>query len=342
LSSITVPTGRAADVARSALRAVLGTRMRAAGPDRTELLAADASGLTTHAATRFVGGGLDVVPVPPPSRAQFEGFLDGIQRSVTLAYLDGVPLLHGTAAAAIRERDRAGRMRTWRAAMVEHAVFASHAALGPKAWNNLSAVLAGCGHTLENTDAAEGAVATPDEPPSAHPAGLLRVSLNVLSKVRDRLERSIGQRWCDAHADRALYVDGSLRTSTSMQRATGAVGVVKSHARLYVQAPQVRTLLALRAAERTSVIEVLDADGVVLFHTWYLRLRGAEGRDPFFGLIRVETGVRSADVAELEARASVVSQWLLAERSPVAKPDGRWDVMPYAIRDCEVYLRAVA
>jgi hypothetical protein len=44
----------------------------------------------------------------------------------------------------------------------------------------------------------------------------------------------------------------------------------------------------------------------------------------------------------VETRATEISGWLLAERSPLAKPDSRWDVMPYAIRDCEVYLRAVA
>ncbi len=52
--------------------------------------------------------------------------------------------------------------------------------------------------------------------------------------------------------------------------------------------------------------------------------------------------MRDEDAATVEARADDVSAWLLAERSPLAKPDARWDVMPYAIRDCEVYLRAVA
>ncbi len=52
--------------------------------------------------------------------------------------------------------------------------------------------------------------------------------------------------------------------------------------------------------------------------------------------------MRDADAREAESHADTASAWLLAERSPIARPDARWDVMPYAIRDCEVYLRAVA
>ena len=40
-------------------------------------------------------------------------------------------------------------------------------------------------------------------------------------------------------------------------------------------------------------------------------------------------------------RADEVSRWILAEVSPVALPDGRWDKMVYGVRDCEEFLRAV-
>jgi hypothetical protein len=33
---------------------------------------------------------------------------------------------------------------------------------------------------------------------------------------------------------------------------------------------------------------------------------------------------------------------VLAEASPLALPDARWDVMSYPVRDCEEFLRAIA
>lgn len=328
--------GRALESARSALRATLGDRVRSAGPDRTEALAMDGTPLLEHAAVAFVGSALRVFEVPTPTRAVFDGFLDGIQRSSTLAYVDGVPLLHGTAAAAIRVRDAAGRMRTWRTPAVEHAVYGSRALLGDDTWTLLTETLGARGQSVRDSDASMPVL-------SRHPSALLRQSLDALSRVRNDLERDMGQAWCDAHPERPLYVDGSVRTSHALMNATGVVGVIKSHATLYGTDDVLPMVTALQAGQRTSVIVALDTTNAnPRFFTWYLRLRNAAGHDPFFGLIRVETGVRDDDAATVEARASEISAWLLAERAPIAKPDGRWDVMPYAIRDCEVYLRAVA
>jgi hypothetical protein len=327
--------GRAVDAARSALRASLGERVRAAGPDRTEALAQDGAALMQHAAVTLLGGALRVSEVSLPSRAAFEGFLDGIQRSTTIAYVDGVPLLHGTAAAAIRERGREGRMTTWRAPQINHAVYASRALLGDATWNDVGAILSARGQSLYDSDDALPVA-------SRHPSALLRQGLDALSRVRNDLERAVGDAWCDAHPERPLYVDGSVRTSHAMMRSPGVVGVVKSHATLYMPDVSLGLVTALGAGQRTSVIVALDSADRPRFFTWYLRLRSAAGRDPFFGLIRVECGVRDADERAAELHADAASAWLLAERSPIARPDARWDVMPYAIRDCEVYLRAVA
>jgi hypothetical protein len=327
--------GRAVETARSALRAALGDRMRLAGPDRTEALAQDGSSALLHAAVRAIGGAVRIRDVTPPRAPHFEGFLDGIQRSSTIAYVDGVPVLHGTAAAAIRERNQDLRMLTWRAPVIDHAVYVSRALLGDAAWDVLDESLSSRGHVVRDTD---------DSLPvaSAHPSFLLRQGLDALSRVRNDLERNVGEQWCAAHANRSLYVDGSLRTSHAMLRSEGVVGVVKSHATLYMPESSLRDVMTLDAGHRTTLLEALDANERPLFHTWYLRLRSAAGRDPFFGLVRVETGARNLDDAAAEERADDISAWLLAERSPLARPDARWDVMPYAIRDCEVYLRAVA
>jgi len=44
---------------------------------------------------------------------------------------------------------------------------------------------------------------------------------------------------------------------------------------------------------------------------------------------------------DVRRRADEVSGWVLAEVSPLALPDGRWDKMVYGIRDCEEFLRAI-
>ena len=328
-------TGRAADAARAALRTAFGDRLRSAGPDRTEALAQDGTALVQHERVRLLGDTVRGVPVTVPQAAFFEGFLDGIQRSSTIAYLDGVPLVHGTAAAAIRERDRAGRMTTWTAPTVHHAVYASRATLGERLWDELGDLLESRDQYLQDTDN--------DLPvPSRHPAALVRQALDALAQQRDALERDVGDRWCETHPDRPLYVDGSLRTSSVMKRSSGAVGVVKSHATLYVADEHLPLVMTLPAGFRTTVLEAVDRNDRPVFHTWYLRLRDSAGRDPFFGLIRAEVGARDDGPEAAEARADAVSTWLLAERAPIARPDARWDVMPYAIRDCEVYLRVVA
>jgi len=41
------------------------------------------------------------------------------------------------------------------------------------------------------------------------------------------------------------------------------------------------------------------------------------------------------------ARADEVSRWVLAEASPLALPDARWDTMSYGIRNTEMFLRSL-
>ena len=54
------------------------------------------------------------------------------------------------------------------------------------------------------------------------------------------------------------------------------------------------------------------------------------------GLVRIEVTKPEADVT---TRADDVSRWVMAERTPIALPDARWDVMSYGIARCEAYLK---
>jgi hypothetical protein len=73
--------------------------------------------------------------------------------------------------------------------------------------------------------------------------------------------------------------------------------------------------------------------------SWYLRLRDPSGREPTFGLVRIE--IARDPNQDVTARADEVSRWLLAEGAPLALPDSRWDRMAYGIRDSEEFLKAI-
>ena len=74
------------------------------------------------------------------------------------------------------------------------------------------------------------------------------------------------------------------------------------------------------------------------------RLRDPAGRDPMWGLVRVEAALPDAADAPalLTRRADAISRALLAEVAPLALPDARWDKMVYPIRDCEQFLKALS
>ena len=115
---------------------------------------------------------------------------------------------------------------------------------------------------------------------------------------------------------------------------------MKSQRELQVTGDGLRTVLALRAGERSSVLERSSATRTSVA-TWYLRLRDPSGHHPLWGLVRVEAALVAGEtVTVLGERADEVSRQVLAECRPLALPDSRWDVMVYPIRDCEEFLRA--
>jgi hypothetical protein len=89
-------------------------------------------------------------------------------------------------------------------------------------------------------------------------------------------------------------------------------------------------LFALPVGSRSRVFSRGDAC------SWYLRLRETTRANPLHGMVRIEIAATTSD---LTARADEVSRWVMAERTPIALPDGRWDVMSYGIARCEAYLK---
>jgi hypothetical protein len=97
-------------------------------------------------------------------------------------------------------------------------------------------------------------------------------------------------------------------------------------------------LATLGAGERTTAFRLAVGRRTPVL-SWYLRCRHAPGREPTWGLVRVE--VAELDAAAVTARADEVSRWVLAETAPLALPDPRWHALAYGIRDCEEFLRAI-
>lgn len=277
--------------------------------------------------TLLEGKSVRAHPVKGEPLARFAAFLDGTQASRVVQYVSGVPIVHGTVAAVVRARqDR--RMRTWREPLVSRALYAPLALLPDRVRDALGE----SGIEVFDTGATR-------DVESIHPFALQDAALQSVQRHRSALERELAESWV-RDGEGELFVDGGISESAAVAGSPMVVGVVKSHQQLYVHGDDLPTVLALRHGERSSVSRVTPRTRAPVA-SWYLRLRDSGGRDPLWGLVRVEVAVPDGGSRGAAARADLVSRWVLAEALPVALPDGRWDKMVYGIRDCEAFLRGI-
>jgi len=276
----------------------------------------------------LVEGALRVRAVPGDPVATFAAFLDGTQRSHVVAYIDGTPIVHGTVAAVVRAR-RNRRLTTWDGPIVQRRLYACLRALTPEHRRLLDAL------DIPVVDT------TPEsEDPAAHPYILQNDAVHRVQEDREEAERQLAEQWCLRERD-PLFIDGSISGSDKVAVSACTVGVVKSHRTLYAEGDELQTILALRRGERSSAFRVTSPKRVPVA-SWYLRLRDPLGHDPMWGLVRVEMAYPARnELDSIGARADQISLWILAEVSPLALPDARWDKMVYGIRDCEEFLHAV-
>ena len=296
----------------------------AAGP-ALELAAADVTPPRLETPAPIEGDSLTVRAVGT-AIAGFAAFLDGIQTSrVFLRGRDAVPVVHGTAAAVIRQREQR-TLHVWRGApRISRALYAPLALIGAP---DLARLRTMCMEIVDTLT--EG-----DPPVADHPAIFLGLARHAVQQRREALELALAEAWCDAESA-PLFVDGGISGLRDASKSALAVGIVKSHRTLYATSASLGVITRLGAGARTTAFEIRSPRRTTVA-SWYLRLRDAGGRDPFFGLVRVEVA-RDSFSSE---RADEVSRWVLAERAPVSLPDKRWSTMAYGIRDCEEYLRAV-
>lgn len=280
-------------------------------------------------ATVLEKGSLRAHRVFDPPATGFKAFLDGTQRSEVASYLGGIPIVLGHAAAVVRER-RNRRMHTWGAPLVETRVYCPRVMLPSAEWSTLQAWF---GDTLVNTS--EG-----DVDLTSHPFALRDVAVHRVQSHREALEQRLAERWC-AREREPLFIDGGISGSEAVAVSGCTVGVVKSHRTLYAEGDALAAVLALGHRERSSAFRVTSPKRTTVA-SWYLRLRDPRGHDPMWGLVRVEVAHPSAEAMDrIGERADEVSRWILAEASPLALPDARWDKMVYGVRDCEEFLRAI-
>jgi hypothetical protein len=264
-----------------------------------------------------------------PLPAIFRAFLDGTQRTEVASYVGSVALLAGHVAAVVRER-RDRRLFTWRAPLMESRIYAPRQYLSSVTWNTLAA-----NFSQVLVDTTEGA---PDLIP--HPFALRDAAFQMVQSHRTRVEQRLAEQWCAAERD-PVFIDGGISGSEQVAVSPIAVGVVKSHFTLYVHGDDLTTVLSLKHYERSSVFRVASSSRTAVA-SWYLRLRDPADHDPMWGLVRVEVASPGASqIVHIGERADEISRWVLAEVSPLALPDSRWDKMVYGVRDCEEYLRAI-
>lgn len=242
-------------------------------------------------------------------------FLDGVQRSVLLAYAGSAPLVVGEVAAAVRERqDR--RLAT----VLEQRrllLIARPEALGA------------AGELPPDLDT----VALPTDEP-AHPVRDLANAARALDRARGALELALAETY-RARSDAWLIVDGTLTESPVWAADARMLAVSKSHATLPFDGADLERFLRVPLAHRTSIYGPMTRS-LTPVHEWALRLWPWEGKDVFHGLVRIQV----APTNGTPDTADALSRRILAERAPLSTPDHRWDRLLYGIHSVESYLRA--
>ncbi|MFN3927551.1 MAG: hypothetical protein ACK4QL_09595 [Pseudanabaenaceae cyanobacterium] len=257
---------------------------------------------------------LQSFPVSPTPQSQLTHFLDGIQRSWLISYLDHVPIYYGYTAAVIRSRTER-HLYTWD--------YRTHEAL----YLPFSYIPDGTLITLQTA----GFLLIDTRPPangSAQTQTLQEFAQASIAQQRQKLEEELAERWLQTESRGYLVIDGSLNLAQPR-----TIGLIKSHNTQYFSFPEQGLILSLPTGQRSSLFQPAQRSQII---SWYLRLREQQNRDPYFGLVRVEAPL------ELQAMVTEISSWLLWERRPLSLPDPRWDRLIYPIRNCEEFLRSHA
>lgn len=304
-------------------------RPAASGESTLELAGQGMDAPRLVSATTIEKGPLRAHRVFEPPTVGFRAFLDGTQRSEVASYVGSVPIVLGHAAAVVRER-RNRRMHTWGTPLVEKRLYCPRARISAAAWETLRGEFRDA-----LVDTGDG-----ESDPASHPFAMRDAAVHRVLAHREELEQRLAEAWCRREQE-PLFIDGGITGSEVVAVSGCTVGVVKSHLTLYADGDTLGVVTGLEHRYRSSVFRVTSRKRATVA-SWYLRLRDPAGHDPMWGLVRVEVAhPESHALDRMGERADEVSRWILAEASPLALPDSRWDRMVYGVRDCEEFLRAI-
>lgn len=265
--------------------------------------------------------------------SEFRFFLDGVQYSHLVSYVDNVPLVHHLSAAAILARDPETRqLRLWRWSGVCERL------LVPKSYVDYDLLMSLGVPVADTMDESK------DAPREA--VALRALAHSKSQRMRRHIEVGMIRQWVEAAEAGWLMVDGPLMLLPELNERARMVGVVKSFGAQFFDGEQQLRIMTLPQAHRTTAFQLprgsrpaANAEEVASRHwySWYVRIRDAREHDTDHGLLRVEV----PPDPEMLAQADAISRWLIAERAPLSTPDPRWDNLLYPIHACEQFLRSM-
>lgn len=261
--------------------------------------------------------------VPGDAPPVFGAFLDGVQESRVVSWMpSGVPVVVGVIGAVVLQRGLDKRLVAWReGARVRRVLVMPRALTDDATWNALAERT-----ELEDSGAPADAM---------HPDSLLAAAVQRVESLRAMEERALAEAWARSEAQ-PLAVDGGIVGLGAAARSPLIAGIVKSHRTLHVDTTELPALFAMPVGTRTRVFSLGELHGRAGAWSWYVRLRAPTPANPLHGMVRVEVAAHDSGPT---SRADEVSRWVMAERTPIALPDARWDVMSYGIARCEAYLK---
>ncbi len=252
--------------------------------------------------------------VGPP--ATWDGpvaFLDGTQHVDLVGYAGTLPIVGAEVAAAVRQRDE----RELRTVAERH-----------------RSLVIGRASALAQLPALSAERIELEADATVPPLRDLTLASAEAAHAREALEIGVGL----AYRERSsawLVVDGSLGASAAWLRDGRMVGLSRSHAVLPFEGTDLDAYLRLPPGHRTPAFAPPARHGIE-YRAWAVRLWPWEGKDLLHGLVRVEVSAANGTTG----MADQLTRWLLAERSPIAGTESRWDTLIYPLHAVREYLRA--
>lgn len=307
---------------RQRLREVLAEAGGVMGSGRSAGAAGPRPATPFGSAEPVEGDDIAAVPVGDPLEGSRDAaFADGIQRYIVEGRIGVTPIVRAHVGAAVLRRcDRVLHPVQYEA---EEIIVASLDRLPDR----VVAALHDTGFTVCDCGVGD----------REHPILDVQLAVQTVEDRRRRAELRVVTAFRRAFPDDWMVIDGSLRPYGRTVRESRALGVIKSHETQFFAGRDLEIALTLPEGHRTTVFRRTQESYDTIL-SWYVRLWDWAGEDILFGLLRLECEEGEHVIGEVND----VCRWMLAERAPIATPDGRWDRLLYPIREVESYLRAKA